>query len=48
MANGRACIAHITEEHGGEGVCAWRSHTRTEFLDFFVHVMNHLSYCWVK
>ena len=30
--NGRACIAHITEEQGGEGVCARRSRTCTEFL----------------
>ena len=30
MANGRDCIANITEEHGGEGVHAQRSHTRTE------------------
>ena len=47
-ADGTDCIAHIMEEHGGEGVCAQRSHTHTEFLDFFVHVMNHLFYCWVK
>ena len=32
MDNGRDCIAHITEEHGGEGVHAQRSCTRTEFL----------------
>ena len=32
MADGTDCIAHIVEEHGGEGVCAWRSHTRTEFF----------------
>ena len=25
-------IAHIMEENGGEGVHAWRSHTRTEFF----------------
>ena len=30
--DGRDCIAHIMEEHGGEGVHAWRSRTRTEFL----------------
>ena len=30
--NGRDQIAHITEEHGGEGVRAWRSCTHTEFL----------------
>ena len=30
--DGRDCIAHIMEEHGGEDVHAWRSHTRTEFL----------------
>ena len=32
MDDGRDCIAHIMEEHGGEGVCAQRSCTRTEFL----------------
>ena len=32
MDDGRDQIAHITEEHGGEGVCAWRSCTHTEFL----------------
>ena len=32
MANGRDCIAHIMEEHGGEGVHAQRSHTHTEFF----------------
>ena len=32
MANGTDHIAHIMEEHGGEGVCAWRSHTHTEFF----------------
>ena len=32
MADGTDCIAHIMEEHGGEGVCAWRSRTRTEFF----------------
>ena len=47
-ADGTDRIPHIMEEHGGEGVCDWRSHTRTEFLDFFIHVMNHLFYCWVK
>ena len=31
-ADGTDCIAHIMEEHGGEGVCAWRSHTHTEFF----------------
>ena len=30
--DGRDCIAHITEEHGGECVHARRSHTHTEFL----------------
>ena len=30
--NGRDHIAHIMEEHGGEGVHAQRSRTRTEFL----------------
>ena len=30
--DGRDCIVHITEKHGGEGVCALRSHTCTEFL----------------
>ena len=32
VANGRDCIAHIMEEHGGEGACAWRSCTHTEFF----------------
>ena len=32
MDDGRNRIAHITEEHGGEGVCALRSHTHTEFF----------------
>ena len=32
MADGTDCIAHIMEEHGGEGVCARRSHTHTEFF----------------
>ena len=32
MDDGRDQIAHIIEEHGGEGVRAWRSHTRAEFL----------------
>ena len=32
MANGTDHIAHIMEEHGGEGVHAWRSHTHTEFF----------------
>ena len=31
-ANGTDHIAHIMEEHGGEGVHAWRSCTRTEFF----------------
>ena len=31
-ANGRDRIAHITEEHGGEGVHAQRFCTRTEFF----------------
>ena len=31
-ADGTDCIAHIMEEHGGEGVHAWRSCTRTEFF----------------
>ena len=31
-ANGTDHIAHIIEEHGGEGVHAWRSHTHTEFF----------------
>ena len=30
--DGRDHIAHIMEEHGGEGVRAWRSHTGTEFF----------------
>ena len=30
--NGRDHTAHIMEEHGGEGVCAQRSHTHTEFV----------------
>ena len=29
-ADGTDHIAHIMEENGGEGVHAWRSHTRTE------------------
>ena len=37
MADGTDHIAHIMEEHGGEGVHAQRS-----------YVMNHLFYCWVK
>ena len=32
MADGRDRIAHITEEHGGEGVHAQRSCTHTEFF----------------
>ena len=32
MADGTDHIAHIMEEHGGEGVCAQRSCTRTEFF----------------
>ena len=32
MAHGTDYIAHIMEEHGGEGVCAQRSHTCTEFF----------------
>ena len=32
MDNGRDQIAHITEEHGGEGVRAQRSHTHAAFL----------------
>ena len=31
-ANGTDPIAHIMEEHGGEGVHAQRSRTRTEFF----------------
>ena len=34
MADGTDCIAHIMEEHAGEGVCAWRSHTCTEVSGF--------------
>ena len=32
MANETDHIAHIMEEHGGEGVCAQRSYTRTEIF----------------
>ena len=32
MADGTDCIASIMEEHGGEGVCAQRSHTHTELF----------------
>ena len=32
MADGTDHIAHIMEEHGGEGVHAQRSHTHTEFI----------------
>ena len=32
MDDGRDQIAHITEEHGGDGVRAWRSRTRAAFL----------------
>ena len=45
MANGTDHIAHIMEEHGGEGVHAQRSCTCQSFWDFFIHVMNHLFYC---
>ena len=31
-ADGTDCIAHIMEEHGGEGVHAQRSYTCTEFF----------------
>ena len=34
-ANGMDRIAHIMEEHSGEGVHAWRSHTCTEFFGLF-------------
>ena len=32
MAHGMDCIAHIMEEHGGEGFCAWRSRTHTKLI----------------
>ena len=50
MADGTDHIAHIMEEHGGEGVCAWRSRTRTR-TEVFGHLHScdeSLFYCWVK
>ena len=41
-ADGTDRNAHIKEEHGGEGVCAQRSHTHIDLFGFFVHVMNYL------